>query len=268
MTRGRARIGLAVILLAAVAVFGATRIHTRAGIVTIRAVPKVPVPADGDSDGTRVAARDVPPNGVLQQLDYAPAGDAPCPLNSIHDRKPTLVLPDTAVIGGVYAACVSGFPGSDAVELAMRTPHGERRTWRLALSGGWGYREFEPVSRDPVGTYLLTARRGRLHAAAKFVLTVSAQPFMRLRHHHGRTEIVVGGAPPHQPVTLQLYRAWGRRAMAELRRDYYSSLSVATDAQGTAVVDIVPDHGTTFTCYLAALESTDDELSHFCFGKP
>jgi hypothetical protein len=152
----------------------------------------------------------------------------------------------------------------------MRTPRGANRSWRLALSGGLGYRGFEPMSHDALGTYRFTARRGRLHAEGSVVVTISAQTFMRLRAYDGRTQIVVGGLPAHQTVAVRLYRAWGRRAVRDLRRDYYASLNVATDAQGTGVVEIVPGHGTTYTCYVAALENAPDQFENqqFCFGLP
>lgn len=270
MTRRRLRIALAVVLLAVCSAFGAVRIHERAGIVDIRAVRKLPPLTEGNADVRRIQPRDVPVRGVARQLDFSPTGDTLCPLNSISDRDPTLVLPDTAVIGEELWACVSGFLGSDAVELTMRAPGGLRRSWRVALSDGLGYREIDPMPHDPLGRYSFTARRGRLRDDASVVVTISAQTFMRLRAHRDGVQLVVGGSLAHQSVPVLLYRAWGHRAVAELRRDYYATLNIATDERGTGVLEIVPDRGTTYTCYVARLAEAATEVDNkeFCFGRP
>lgn len=184
----------------------------------------------GDTGGSPLRRRDVPPEGVAAQLQPPLLLTDGCESDA---SAPLAVVPNSATIavGDSTLICVDG-SAHGPVAVQARLPDGQVR--ELAQPDNDGATRLVAAVLDPVGAYAITVTKGEETAATSVNVTLPNQPVVDALHPSdapaGSTfRFAVASPAPGQTVVLDLYRGV----------DYATTLPPArTDGSGRLVYEL------------------------------
>jgi hypothetical protein len=256
---------LVLAVVGVVATYVGLRLHERANVVDLEVLPASGAPAGAEP--APVGPRDLPSDEVREQVDFYPRGGPGCAPPDLGGVAISVGFESKATIGLREEFCSEGFISGRPVSVRI-SGRGFRVVGRWIAPAVWSWNV--PPHTLP-GRYFVRAVQGDRVATTRIRIVTSPQPFVRVRQFGSRRpatfEIVVAGTTPNQDVPVHLYRAVNPTSGG---RDYFSTLTIPTDARGNGSIVVRGTGGSTYTCYgvLPGFKGIAWSEDQFCFGSP